>query len=359
MRIHRPLLLASILGMSLSAAVAQAQPPPTPVDAASIEAKDKARDLYRAGLEAFQRRDWRSAYLSFSAAWLLYRNYQIAGNLGACEMKLKSYRDAAEHLTFFLRELPRGETPDSRAAAEADLATAKAKVGAIRVSVDQDDSVVALDGKVVGRTPLADPLYVEPGHHVIEARHQGFITSHHEIDASAGATYEVNSFLLSVVLEEPAPVPALAPPPPNADEAALASPPAGRRSMAPVVVGGVLAATAIGVGVGLEIASNAKGSEAGTLYTQLGALAPGYSFCYSPPSAYVAECAALKNDRVAHDLDGNAALTTFIAGGALAVATGVYFLWPQKKGASARSRSLDVAPAIGRTTAGLSFAGSW
>ena len=47
---------------------------------------------------------------------------------------------------------------------------ARAETGPITIAVDLPGADVVVDGKVVGKSPLEDPVFVEPGHHTIEAR---------------------------------------------------------------------------------------------------------------------------------------------------------------------------------------------
>jgi hypothetical protein len=93
---------------------------------------------------------WQRAYTSFLQAWRLKQHYQIAANLGRAELKLRKYRDAAEHLTYFLREAS-AVGPDERKAAQAMLDEARAKVGALTIIVDRPGAVVLVDGVAIGR----------------------------------------------------------------------------------------------------------------------------------------------------------------------------------------------------------------
>src|SRR5262249_22124873 len=72
---------------------------------------------YEDGVAAVKLSRWAKAYDSFLAAWKLKQHFQIAVNLGHAELKLGKYRDAAEHLTYFLQEASE-VTPEERKDAE-------------------------------------------------------------------------------------------------------------------------------------------------------------------------------------------------------------------------------------------------
>jgi len=92
-------LLVLILGLSPSPAIA-AKPSRAPSQA-DLEA---AAHYYEMGLDAAKRHEWEKSRLAFLSAWGLARHYRLAIGLGQTEFKTKRYRDAAEHLAYYLRE---------------------------------------------------------------------------------------------------------------------------------------------------------------------------------------------------------------------------------------------------------------
>ena len=198
MRVSR-FLIPACLALSLHATRPTLAGPPEPIGpvesdpVAKKERLEKARELYRQGLDAYKKKDWTVACDRFVASWAIKEHYQIAGNLGACSMKLERYRDAAKFITIFLRELPKGETPDSRTSAEADLAVAAKKVGVVRLSIFEAamPPSVWIDGQLEGLAPLPDPIFVNPGHHLLEVRLDNGTKERREIDAKAGETQDV------------------------------------------------------------------------------------------------------------------------------------------------------------------------
>src|SRR5713101_4064163 len=125
-----------------------------PPSAASSAATEQARELYRKGLSFAGQAQWDKAYAAYLAAWNLKRERQIAGNLGGAEYNLGLYADAAEHLTFFLRDRNETGTPeersrrqDERARARTLLEEVRAKIGTLTIRVDQPGAEVRVDGQ--------------------------------------------------------------------------------------------------------------------------------------------------------------------------------------------------------------------
>src|SRR5262249_19005102 len=127
------------------------------------DATEKARELHTKGDMLYEQGDYQGAHAAYLAAWSLKKHYQIAGNLGDCEVRLGRYRDAAEHLSYFLREYPANKPAERREDGRRLFEEARSKIGTIHVAVDPPGAKILVDGELVGESPLQEPLYVEPG----------------------------------------------------------------------------------------------------------------------------------------------------------------------------------------------------
>src|SRR5262245_43881379 len=166
MRTHSHLVVMCFVGLVAASvpAAARAADPAPPANPEKTVMTDKARQLYEEGLAAIQKQKWLEARASLLAAWALNKHWQIAANLAGCELELGKFRDAAEHAAYYLKNSP----PDRHEKAEGQLKRAKAKVGTLSVSVlsvDAAGAEVLVDDVSVGRAPLDDAIYVEPGWH--------------------------------------------------------------------------------------------------------------------------------------------------------------------------------------------------
>src|SRR5262249_49367711 len=117
------------------------------------------------------------------------KHYTIAGNLGDCELRLGLYRDAAEHLARYVREIEKDKTstPQERKEGLARYAEARAKGGEVNLEVDVPGAEVYVDGKLAAPVPLEGPVFLEPGSHTFEARAEGLPSARATIEAKPGA----------------------------------------------------------------------------------------------------------------------------------------------------------------------------
>jgi hypothetical protein len=165
------LLVVPLLSLLPRTSAAQSDAPPLPTHVGEAE-REQARHLYDEAIQYGKRGEYRKAKASLMAAWSLIKTWEIAVNLGSAELRLGQYRAAAEHLAWGIRDcaVKEGETYPPLVKARALLADAAGHVGQVKLLADEPGASIFVDEEVVGRTPLPDPLYLDPGDHVITAR---------------------------------------------------------------------------------------------------------------------------------------------------------------------------------------------
>jgi hypothetical protein len=298
---------------------------------------------YEQGIKAAKANQWQKAREAFLRAWELKRHYQIAANLGRAELKLRMYRDAAEHLDYFLREA-KDISAEDRDQARKLFDEARAKIAVITVDVNVAGAEVLIDGNALGPAPLAGPILVEPGRRTIYARSQGYKSRSLPVDAVAAGSHHV---VLELAEEEPPPKPQ-----PVVVEAASKPVETAGPNKALAFAGVAASAGAIGGGVTLAVASRISAGPANQIDQDL-----GEEPCPLDPPP-MSECSHLKSARAAQNTLANGAFWSLIAGGTLAAATLAYVVVaskePEKSGGGVR-----VLPAVAATGGGMVIAGTW
>ncbi|XXX72899.1 hypothetical protein WMF30_35145 [Sorangium sp. So ce134] len=110
---------------------------------------------------------------------------EVAGELGLCELELRKYRDAAEHLARSLEQ--RDALPlQLQLRLEAGQRKAAPHVGTLYLSVEPPDAEVLIDGKPVSAPARTYRLFLEPGQHMVRARLAGHEEAFQSFDALAG-----------------------------------------------------------------------------------------------------------------------------------------------------------------------------
>jgi len=337
-----------------STAGAQPKPNKPPTDVQT----DRARQLHNEADALFTKGDYERARVAYLAAWALKKHFQIAASLGDCELRLGRFRDAAEHLTFALRELPAtSEWQSVRDGGGKMLADAKTHVGAVTLTVSAADADVSVDQTVIGKTPLLDPIFLEPGTHTIEVKKIGFVSKRVDVEAKAGKTEP-----LDVALEAEGGTTGAGGAPPDSTSAGAggsgggtATPPPSGKSVPLLVTGTVLAVVGVGVGATLIGLGASAATDRDGIRTQL----PGMSSC-GAGTPYASECGQVleKNDAfIALSAGGGVALGV---GAALGIATLLYGVVPSSSSSSEKkSTTLVLAPVLSPSLRGVFAAGTF
>jgi hypothetical protein len=281
---------------------AYAQHEPAPAGAPSPDAVQRADALFRSANQLYTQQKWAEAEAAFLAAWALNPTYDVAANLGHTQFKLQKYRDAAEHLSFALRNWPLIGKPEPRKLAQDRLDEARRFVAAVTVSVSEPGADVFVDGILVGHSPMVSELFVEPGTRVIEARLQGRGDAKQVVQAAKGAASTV-----TLTLQRPG----------------GGSPPPGGKSVPLLATGIGVAAVGVGLGIAGVVASANNSSSFNGLRAQLAV--NGTNACNPPTNP---ACDDLRSKGIAVGSFRNLGIVGFTVGGAAAVATVVYVLLP-------------------------------
>ncbi|WP_441288188.1 PEGA domain-containing protein [Sorangium sp. KYC3313] len=320
---NRPLPWTLSVVIALLAPAAEAQPAPPRAEAQESDAlTDRARQLFADGVNAANAGKWAEAHAAFLAAWGLKPHYQIASNLGVACLRVGKPRDAAEYLTRYLREAPATKVQE-RQRAEASLKEARAQVAAVTVEVAPGGAEVTVDGAIVGRAPLADPVFLDPGRHEIGAKLDGHVSQTRPVDATAGGTETV-----AIKLQRP-PVPEARRA--GIETSVLPAPGVSRDSgRTAVIVGGGIA-TGVGTvaGVVFTLVANGKASEAERQKSVIANMdrGPVRINCATPAgSNQTQQCGKLRSLVDDKYLFSNLALWSFIGAGASAAGTLGYTL---------------------------------
>jgi hypothetical protein len=357
LRFHVSVAVVALALAGAGASEAEAQPTQqSPSSSAALD--DKARELFRDGVKAAERSQWTKAHASFLAAWSLKQHYQILGNLGTSEAMLGKWRDAAEHLSRYLREAPK-EKVEERKSAEALLTQARTKVGAITVRVEPAGAEVFVDGKAAGKAPLEGEMFVEPGAHVVEAKLEGYAAAKKDVSAGAGAAQAVEMRLAPAgakgsgqangvgrsggVSEQVTG---------NETGGEIKGTQGGPRKA--VIITGIAATSVALVGGAIfSIVSSVNASEIRELGDAL-AQKGNPNACSIPMPA--SECMEIKDRIAARDTFGNLAVSSFIVGGVLAASTAAYVLITRRPEPNG---PVKVTPVAASNSGGLVVSGTW
>jgi hypothetical protein len=238
------------------------------------------------------------------------------------------YRDAAEHFEYCLRNFPPTGSKKLLQAIQESSNEAKLHIGQVRVVTNRDGAEVRVDGRIVGTSPLASVVFVDPGSHTLDVR-AGANAASSTFEVVAGGTYEANvpvettqsaaTSAAPVTAHNPEPLP----PAPIVDRH-------DERSIVPVVVGGVVFAAGVATALGFHFAAN---SERDKLQSYRDKYGP--SGCING-AASASECATQWNTAKSEDRDRNLSTAGLVLAGTALIGTSLYWFWPRDTSTATR-----------------------
>ncbi|WP_438022544.1 PEGA domain-containing protein [Sorangium sp. So ce233] len=287
---------------------------------------------------------------------------ELAGEIGLCELALRRYREAAEHLT---QSLERRELLPTQLQQRFEVGQVKAAfhVGTLLLSVDPPDAEVLVDGKPVAEAARSYKLFLEPGRHMVRARAPGREEALHSIRAVAGVEHEISMDLpraaVSSVKEQAPATPRQTPAGAAAAGPARAASPWDSWPGALRITGIAVTTAGISVGTLLMIRAGKIDDDLSARRDRLlSEPAASPSMCWQAPRN--SPCGELRRLRDARNLSGGAGLATVIAGGVIGAVTAASFFVDLSflGGTPARER-VHVSPIASGSELGARIEGLW
>jgi hypothetical protein len=203
----------SLVLLSLLAQVGA--PPATP------EAREQARPLLKEGARHYLEGEFQQALEKFTEAYKIFPSPKLLFNIGQANRELDRPVDAVEAFERFLAQSPEG-VPELVTEAKRSLAELAPRIGRLRIECPLSGAEISIDGKPVGRAPLADSIPVMPGNHEVKVIHPNAAPDVKGVTVAPGAVETVAIRPKpSVEIDVASPWPVSAPPvPPRLAEVA-------------------------------------------------------------------------------------------------------------------------------------------
>ena len=303
----------------------------TPAPEPNADEYAHARALYKKAAEAFEASQYDEARRLLLDAWALRQSYDVAASLGDTEIKLGLFAEAAEHLSFSVRNFPPLENEQALSNVRKQLEIARREVASVVVSVNEAGAEIRVDQRPVGTSPLSGPVFLPPGRHTVEARKGAAVVSE-TVNGEASKESSVSLHLRATEL----------PPSPKDEDAP--------RSIVPLIVGGAVFAVGLTAGIAFKLAANSDEQDASELRDRLG---PGGCVGEAGSSH---DCAALRSEVDSANTLNALSTAGFVVAGVAVVATPVsWLLWPRPENATAPRVSGIVTPGLAVITASGRF----
>jgi hypothetical protein len=329
-----------------------------PAQAVRAGEKEEARKHYDRALELADDGQPEGAIVEFRRSYDLTHHFAVLYNIGQVYVSLAKPVEAVDAYERYLADGGKKIPAARRAEVEQEIARQKARIATLEIRGLPEGAVVRLDGKEIGKAPIAAPVRVGVGTHAIAASAEDYDPAETEVTVAGEDRRVVELALAKHVVETPPSPPVVAQTPPPVAPVALPAP----EASAPVVSAAVEPSTKPKSISNLRIAGIANGA-AGVAGIVAGAV------CWAVAKSRHDDAVTnwnLYRDAKAQQLQGDAqdyataGNVAFVAGGVLA-ALGVvlYFVGAPDEQAATPDTHAYLMPAVGPGFAGFNAGGTW
>jgi len=154
--------------------------------------KKRARALFFKGLKAFARDAYPDALAYFNASYRLVEKSVVLYNIAMCHRALFQYTRAIGAFRRYLRRKARKARKGrplpwaKKRKIKRFIAQMEKKLGRVKLLVHPEGATIRVDGEVVGRAPLDEPVKVDPGRRTVKITHPGRRTATLSLDVASG-----------------------------------------------------------------------------------------------------------------------------------------------------------------------------
>lgn len=184
------------------------------------DAKQDAEKQFRAGVSLQKVEDFEAAISAFDSSLRLYPTKGAWFNLANCLRATHRYPEALTALERLQQDFGSELVDPMRSTVEMQVAELENLTATLAIQVDQPGADIAIDGRSIGKAPLAAPIRLGLGDHEVRVSLEGFETAVVAVNLGPAQAASTKVTLAPPVPVAPALPPALAAapqaePPPN------------------------------------------------------------------------------------------------------------------------------------------------
>jgi hypothetical protein len=187
-RPRSPGSLSLFAALILATSAAHAQGPAKPAGPVDVRAElsDEAKHAWDAAKDLAGANNYKAAAVEFLRAYDVSHNPRVLYNLGVVEKLQTHYARAVDAWERELREGAGKLTPKETEDITSAISVVKQYVSPVEIAANEADATLSVDDYVLGKTPFADAVRMDVGHHTLTLKKEGFVDVTQQVDVAAG-----------------------------------------------------------------------------------------------------------------------------------------------------------------------------
>lgn len=148
----------------------------------------RGQKLYEKGDIEKALADYESALADYQAAYEAFPDPKIYFPIAQAEQRLGRFVDALQHYQQLLEE-GKDIPAQLKTQVQRELIEVKKNLSAVVIEAQPEGAIVLIDGTQVAKTPMDQPVFVEPGAHSLTVKLEGFRTVDRKVDLAMGKEF--------------------------------------------------------------------------------------------------------------------------------------------------------------------------
>ena len=132
--------------------------------------------------------EYEGALADYQAAYEAFPDAKIYFPIAQAEQRLGRFVDALQHYQQLLEE-GKDIPGQLKTQVERELIDVKKNLAAVVIEAQPEGALVLIDGSQVAKTPMDQPVFVEPGAHTLTIKLEGFKTIERKVDLAMGKEF--------------------------------------------------------------------------------------------------------------------------------------------------------------------------
>jgi len=158
----------------------------------------EARERFQKGVELYETGDVRAALIEFKRAYKAMPNFRLLYNMAQAASELKEYVEAYDYYLQYLEAGGGRIDTERRREVRDEIRRLEGYLASVRIRVSEPGAEIAIDGTVVGVSPLREAVIVSAGRREIVVTRQGYAPWQRRIDFAGRVTETVRVELISL-----------------------------------------------------------------------------------------------------------------------------------------------------------------
>lgn len=156
----------------------------------------RGQKLYEKGDIEKALAEYEGALADYQGAYEAFPDPKIYFPIAQAEQRLGRFVDALQHYQQLLEE-GKDVPGQLKTQVQRELIEVKKNLAAVVIETQPEGALVLIDGSQVAKTPMDQPVFVEPGAHALTVKLEGFKTIDRKVDLAMGKEFRDRSVMVA------------------------------------------------------------------------------------------------------------------------------------------------------------------